>query len=525
MSHRHHVDVDRRGQVRRHQSLENYLQIDLLRLWYWLRVKALWILAATALGAMAAFAYVSLATPRYTVTSEILVDPAGLQVVSDDLYGRNDQRDSQLLNVDGKLQTLLSRNVLMRVVERLDLANDPEFVPASGAASSGSGSRLDPSIIALTALSSRVTARRDERSFVITLTVWSRSVDKSIRLAEVVVEEFKADLIAADAEGAGRTAAALSSRLADLRADVTQAEEAVETFRRESGLRRSNGELISSRSMSQVDLQVREARERQIAAESRVRALTSGGNDSVAMQSTTLSALRTQYATLRQQADAQAMALGPRHPRRQAIELELRSLRGEIDAEVQRLVLAARNELEQARSVVTALEQEAATASTDAFTENESEIRLRELVREAAARSSIYETFLARSRVATERQELDSTNVRVISPPLAPSKRSWPPSPTQAVGFGGAVGFTLGALGVLAFGIASDMAADARRNNPRRRSSAQRTQSPASRAPKAHPAPARHPRPSSIGSLLNSDTRPASERTTARPLDDPYFRR
>lgn len=514
-------------------ALENYLQIDLGRLFYWLRSKARWIAVSAVAGAVLAGAYVVVTPARYSVTSEIMVDPTGLQIVSDDLYGRTDQRDTQLLNVDTKLQTLLSRNVLMAVVEKLDLANDPEFVsPPSRFSFSlglggGGGTRIDPSVIALNALKERVSAKRDERSFIVTLTVRTRAPEKSVAVAQTIVDEFRSELIRGDAQGASRTAEALAARLAELKQGVNDAEEAVETFRRENGLRVSNGELVSSRSMSQVDAQLREARERLIAAQSRYEALSTASVGSAAIQSETLSALRTQYATLKQRSDAQGVALGPRHPRRQAAELELRTLQSEINGEVARLTRAAQNEMEQARSVVAALEAEATEVSTDVFSENASEVRLRELTREAAARSAIYESFLARSRVASERQQLDSTNIRVISEPLTPTRRSWPPSLSQAAVFGGAAGFALGALGVLAFGVASDMRsgpvgapAPAGLRPPRYPAAPANTQTPPSRGRE------RQVRMSAPGSLLSAAPRPATAAQAAaysvpnRPSDE-----
>lgn len=504
-----------------HAALDNYLQIDLGRMVFWLRRKAVWIAVAAIAGALMAVGYVLTTPPRYTVTSEISVDPAGIQIVGDDIFGRSDQRDTQLLNVDTKLQTLLSRNVLMRVIERLDLTNDVEFV-------SKSSTQADPIVTAIDALKTKATARRDERSFVLTLSVQSRSAEKSVRIAETIVEEFRAELIMADAEGARRTAGALESRLAELRDGVEKAEAAVQAFRRENGLRVSNGELISTRSMTQIDTQMREARERLIAAESRYNSITAGGGDFASMQSTTLSTLRTQYAALKQRSDALAMTLGPRHPRLASSGLELQSLRSEIDAEVARITRAAKNEFEQAQAVVAALEGEATEISSNVFSDNAAEVRLRELMREAPAKTATYENFLARSSIATERKELDSTNIRVISRPMVPLKRSWPPSLAQAGVFGGAAGFTLGALAVLVFGVFSDTQNGAPRRHRGRREPRQvmagpRTpHQPRTAAPQAAPkpaapsrteAPAPVPRPEpSHGSLLNASLRPATAR-------------
>ena len=469
---------DARGHPAAHETaLDNYLQIDLPRLMFWLRRGILWIMAGALIGLLAGAIYAKTATPRYTVTTDILMDPAGLQIVSDDLFRQNEQqRDSQLLNVESKRQTLLSRSVLLRALTELELQNDPEFVPppswlsmfSIGALLGGeTGVSQSAEIIALDSLIDRVTARRDEVSFVITMWVWSRDAAKSIRISQAIVEAFKEELIDADSEGAGRTAIALVSRIDGLKAEVNAAEQAVEEFRRGAGLRSSQGELVSSRSMSQINQQLVEARERLIAAESRYRELISGNaGDVAAMQSNTISALRTQYATLKYQADAEALVYGPRHPRLVKQQTEISVLQSEIAAETARLLQAAKNEFEQAKTVVEALGAEASTVSSGVFSDNDAQVRLRELTRDAASKTTIYEAFLARAGELTERQQLDTTNIRVISPPVMPRSRSWPPSTIQVAGFGAIVGMVTSILAVLGYGIWADMRRSPHRQNP-----------------------------------------------------------
>lgn len=446
------------------QGLANYLQIDLKRLVQWLRIKYRWIIAVAIVGLLIGADYSLLAARRYTVTSEILVDPAGFKVVDDDLYRRNEDRDTQLLNVDSKLQTLLSRNVLMRVAEKLDLTNDREFVPKSWFSlvnfsfGLGSETATPPEVIALDALERRASARRDENSFVIILTVWSQTAEKSVRISKALIEEFRTELSVADSDGAGRVTTSLVGRLVELKAGVTKAEEAVETFRRQNDLRISRGELSSSRSMSQVDTQLREARERLIAAESRYRQLMSGSGDFAVMQSTTLATLRTEFATAKQQADQYAVVYGTLHPRYKGVQLNVRTLEREIQNETRRLSRAAENEYDQARDVVEELEKEVSSVSNDLFSENDAEVKLRELTREASARSAVYEAFLARARLTAEREQLDSTNIRVISDPVVPRTRSWPPGVPQASLFGLIAGLALGVVGVLGYGILQDIA-------------------------------------------------------------------
>lgn len=62
-----------------------------------------------------------------------------------------------------------------------------------------------------------------------------------------------------------------------------------------------------------------------------------------------------------------------------------------------------------------------------------------------------------RARLTAEREQLDSTNIRVISEPVVPRTRSWPPSVPQASLFGLVAGLALGVAGVLGYGIVRDI--------------------------------------------------------------------
>lgn len=444
-------------------TLERYLHIDLPRLLSWLRRGARAIVLCALAGFLIGAGYAMLAKPRFTVTTDILIDPAGLQIVTDDIFRQDGQpRDSALLSVESKRQTLLSRSVLLKVVQSLNLERDPEFVPPTSWTSLLSprallgmgGSAPNLEIVALDNLTRRVSARRDELSFVILMSVWTDNAEKSILISDAIVRTFKEELVGADSEGARRSADALTSRIAELKAEVTDAEQAVEEFRRQHGLQSSQGELVRSRSMTQINQQLVQARERLIEAQSRYGDLTSSNStDAAAMQSQTISSLRTQYATLKSRADAESRTYGPRHPRLAQLQTELSVLQSEIEAEKRRIVQAAKNNLDQAKAVVAALEADASSVSSEVFTDNDAQIRLRDLTREAAAKTAIYEAFLVRVRQLTERQDLDTTNIRVISQPVPPRSRSWPPSTTQVAGFGAMAGLVVGVLGVLGRGI------------------------------------------------------------------------
>jgi uncharacterized protein involved in exopolysaccharide biosynthesis len=91
-------------------------------------------------------------------------------------------------------------------------------------------------------------------------------------------------------------------------------------------------------------------------------------------------------------------------------------------------------------------------------------VTLRELERDATSKSTIYEAFLSRARQVTEREQLDTTNVRVISTAVPPAGRSWPPRTVVMLGAGAVGGFIVGMLLAIVFGMLRDL-----RQPPRRR--------------------------------------------------------
>lgn len=430
-------------------------QVDAQRLLRWAKVGLPVIVTTCVIGGALGLAFAVLTPPRYTAMSEILLDPSGLQVINDDLYSQNSTQDAQLLEAESKLKVMTSGNVLSRVVTTLNLTQDPEFVPP-GKTVPGA----DPAIVAQRTLERRITARREDRSFVVTLGVWSQSPDKAATISKAIISEFQEELAAADAEGAGRTAAALNDRLTQLRTDTRTAESAVEAFKREHGLQSSDGELVSGRSMTQLTTQVLDAQQQQIMAQPKYQGLTSGADANKvvdAQQSATMTDLRSQYAAAKQEYDSQAQLLGPLHPTLIKLKRQVDTLQAQINAEQQRLVVASRTELQQANSIVKALAQKSTDLRADVSSDDEAQVQLRELVRDAASKAALYEAFLTRASQLTERQKLDTTNIRIITPPTPPDSRSWPPPAVQTsvAGFGG--GLAVGTLFAILLGGWSDM--------------------------------------------------------------------
>jgi uncharacterized protein involved in exopolysaccharide biosynthesis len=423
----------------------------------WLARGLVWIVILAVIGALAGYGYSIVAKPKFTAYTDLVVDPGNLQLVSNDLYAPGFDQNAQLLDVESKLRVLTSGNVLARVVDELHLENDPEFVASGGLPFVGGVSEAssDPKLAAVSALDKKVTARREERSFVVTLSVSTENADKSALIASTIVAAFQAELAKAEADGATRAAASLMDRLGELKAGVTAAEQAVATFRQQNGLEASNGELVNTQTLASLNQKLIEARQALISVEARHTELTdpkSGKLNADAIQTPTMVALRTQYGLIKQQADAAAAIYGPLHPNRGSGERQLAGLQVQIDAEAARYVQSIGLDLDQARRTVAQLETNIEVARTTVATDDTASVQLRDLERDAKARSDVYEAFLTRASEITERQQLDTTNIRVISPATPPAQRSWPPRGYVVAGAGGFGGVALGIALALGLG-------------------------------------------------------------------------
>lgn len=440
-------------------SLIDAITPELVLAWlgrFWL------VIAAMALvGAIIGLGAGTLIKPRYTSYSDILLDPTSLRIVSDDLYTSNVQGDAQLLEVESKMRMLGSANVLARVVAELDLTRDPDLMepefPFLANLLPSDGVAQDQSVAAMRALGERLRVRREERSFIVTTSVWARTPERSAQLTDAVVAAFLAELAQTEADGARNASNALAARLDELRMDAEAAEAAVAAYRRENNLQIVGNDQLSTQAAVQLNTQITAAREALFAAEARYASLNSGSTNDVltaaAQESTTLANMRTQFATTRQQVDSLAATLGPRHPSLSTARAQLDALQSEIDRETNRIVEGARRDLERTQSVLDQLTAAATTQMGAVFSDGQAQLELRQLERAATSRVAIYEAYLARAQQIAERSELSTNNVRVISPAIAPISRSYPPRTIVLIGLGLVGGLMLGVGLALTFGL------------------------------------------------------------------------
>ena len=421
-------------------------EIDFHKIWSRIWRGRVTILLATAITLVAAALFVLIAPRQYTAMTQILIDPSDLRAVPNELTPPNQISETAQFQVESQVRVLSSDTVLRRVVSGENLDRDPEFVGQSLLhklaielmTSFGLAREITPadnSLTALNELKRRLQVRRAERTYVVDVSVTSKDAAKAARLANAIAQAYLAEQTQVRADAARQISQSISGRLKELKDRVREAEERVEAFKARNNIVGANGQLVNEQQLSDLNNQLSAAHVRTSEAKARLeqveamqRSKGEIGAFPEAVQSPTITALRSQYAEVLRREAEQSTTLGPLHPAVIEIEAQAQRLRQNIADEVNRIALSARTEYESAKANEATLSHSLDALKHNTIATNESLVGLRELERDVQASRTVYEAFLVRARETGEQEQIDTKNIRVISKADLPQRRSWPPS-------------------------------------------------------------------------------------------------
>ncbi|MGY6709337.1 MAG: GumC family protein [Rhizobiaceae bacterium] len=405
------------------------------------------IVGCAVLGAVLGVA-VALSTPRtYSAATDILIDPREWAVLERDQGRGSLQADAALALIENQIRVMTSRPVLRETVNRLNLADDPEFNGMGSAgispmalvgslrqllSFSGDGSEeRGREALAINNLGRSLFVSRGGRTFVVSVGVTTTDSEKSALIANTLTDVYLDVSARLQAGSSGRAADELNSRLDELRQGVEQSERAVEMFKAENEIIDAQGRLITDDEITRLNDQLSQARARTVELRARAQSardldVTAVVNGSLPEQiaSGSMTELRAQYTNLQLSADRLAVRLGPRHPELLSVTAQLRGAEQQIRTELSRIVASLEVDLSRAQQQEQDLSAELARLKIRQGDLGNELVTLRELEREAAAKRAVYETFLLRARETGEQRQLNTANVTIISeavPPLLPS--------------------------------------------------------------------------------------------------------
>lgn len=466
-------------------------------LWEWLRLlnrrKALIVgcgLVAVALMAL----IIAQATPMYKASARLLLDTRTFKVVSTEaaLSGVDTMN---LGAIQSELEVIQSEFLIGRVVDKLGLANNPDFNgtkppgfidsafaplrelwatgistllsplprpqqtagPASPPKTGRAAEESDPRRrAAIGEVAGHLSVTLLGRTFVILVTVDSPDGTMSARIANAIAEAYLADQIDTKNEANRRATEWLEQRLAELRRNLQVAEEAVASYRRDKGLAGSPEGSMSTQTLTDLNSKYVTARTKRIEREARLVALSKASlnpgeiaNIAEVAGNTTLAALRISDVELTRKMAELSALLGDNHPKMVQARNELATIRARFLSETQRITLAVRAELDASKSEEDELKELVDKAAVISGTASQYEAEQKQLEREAQSNRTLYESFLSRFKELREQQDIQRADARILAyaqPAGAPS------SPNYKTGLMAAfvIGCLLGMAGAVA---------------------------------------------------------------------------
>jgi uncharacterized protein involved in exopolysaccharide biosynthesis len=394
-----------------------------------------WVIIPTVLAAVLSIAAVNLVTPRYKSEARILIDGR------ENIFLRPNGERSEERNaldaeaVTSQVQLLLSRDLARDIIKKNRLAERPEFDPVlqgispakSLLALFGIGRdpfSLTPEERVLDAYFDRFTAYAIDKSRVIVIEFQSRDPELSARVANAIAEGYLVLQQGARQEQAKSAGQWLSGEIDNLRKKVAEAESRVEDFRSKSSLFvGTNNTTLSNQQMGELNTQLNNARALKSDAESKarlIREMLQSGQPieaSEVLNSELTRRLSEQRVTLRAQLAEQSSTLLDNHPRIKELKAQLADLDRQLREEASKISRSLDNDSRIAGGRVDGLSASLEQLKKQATSSNGQDVQLRALEREAKAQRDLLESYLAKYREATTRENIDAAPAdgRIIS--------------------------------------------------------------------------------------------------------------
>jgi len=431
------------------------------------------ILGITLLAGATAFAVVNAMTPRYRSESRLLLE-ARENVF---LRAEADKNGADRTTIDpeavtSQIQLVLSRDLARQVIKKEKLADQLEFDPSVGGMSVmkiilgmfGIGrdpSTLSPEERTLESYYDRLNVYAVEKSRVIGINFSSANPELAARVANAIAETY---LKMQQSSKQDQTRAAgdwLAGEIANMRTKVADAEAKVEQYRAKSNLFvGSNNTSLPSQQLTEINSQISAARGQKADLEARARQLRDviragkSIDSSDIANSESMRRLIEQRNALRSQLAEQSTTLLNQHPRIKELRAQIAEVEREIRSEGERLARQLDNDAKVAGDRLETLTASLDTVKKLASQTNEQDVQLRALEREAKTERDLLESYLAKYREATARDNINAAppEARIISRASPAIKPDYPKKlPTVLIAafaaFALSAGFTLtGAL-------------------------------------------------------------------------------
>jgi capsular exopolysaccharide synthesis family protein len=340
-----------------------------------------------------------------------------------------------------------------------DLAADAGFRQSYRGTAAGASRGSDPGLLAadLAAMIRQgITATPEKDSKIVTIDYVSAEPALAARIVNAVVKAYVDQLFEMKMSYSRYAIEWMTGQAREEGARLAQAERDLQAFMKAKDILGMESRVgVSPERLSELGLELTRAETRRRELESVYQRLATIAEDpavaetiSAVVKDEGFSAVKAQQLKAEQNLAELARKYGAKHPAMVLARQEIEALEKRKVAEVRRIVLSAKNELELAAAREDDLRLRLSSGRGDAVAANEKLVRYEELKRAVDTNRQFYETLMARAKEESLNQQLQGVQVYTLEPAVVPKAPDGPRTARTillglVLGLAGAVGMAL----------------------------------------------------------------------------------
>ncbi|MGB5076318.1 MAG: Wzz/FepE/Etk N-terminal domain-containing protein [Sphingorhabdus sp.] len=395
------------------------------------------ILSVLALCLLVGLTYSLLAPKIYTANATVmLTDNAAEEIRAADRAESRQALNSGL--VDTQVEIITSRTMAERVAAALGM---------------GKGLNNNELRNVVDELEREVSATRTGESYALAISYSATEAPAAATIANEFARQFASWELRSNQENRAETLALVQQRLGELRAQAQIDTRALQEYRIANNLLSTSGASLTEQEISNYNQEVAGARAGAAEDEARLqtalaqlRSGSSGDDVGEALGSTVISSLRAQEAQAAGEVADLGSKYGANHPQLIQAQSRLVEVRGQIQAEIGRVISNLRAKRDVSQQRMASLSGSLASARGKLTLNNSAMVGLSDLERAAGASQGIYEAYLNRYKELLAAEGSERPNAKILTLANVPA---WPESPNIPLTIALSVVIGLG-LGVMA---------------------------------------------------------------------------
>lgn len=436
-----------------YRNAQGEVEIDLRRILMTFWRRRFLIVSLMIICMFGAYYIAERITPLYKATSLVLVKQEQLDVknISAAQFLLRERYDTtQILS---EIEIIRSRNMMMKVIERLKLFEDPAFthglnyvqrfhkIENSLAAKTGFKtlklSRGEPPQtmtneekwqyekelgILISRLLKELEVRPIQGSMVISIKYTSPSPERAKVIVDAVADVYVNERLNRKFEATRKVSTWLDGRLDTLRDQLRVAEAEVEQYRADKELISGARAEITAQQISEVNSQLVISKGRLAEARARLEQIKGWAESQVKLESTTnlgegnvLGSLILRQGTILQEYADLSRRYGEKHPEMVRVNAEMENIKREIRKELERTAEHLENNMAVEETRTQVLQQNLKDLEEKRKLENQAAIRLKELEGEAETTRLIFGKFLESYKRSDQQEQLQEADAQVLS--------------------------------------------------------------------------------------------------------------